>query len=100
MTPIIVKTTDGETVTVSLSEFNKIVERISKEAYDEGFEAGRRSNYVWYPPVYNPPIIHWDDLTTPFINPYEITCDTKSNMETGTKIKINSVGEVLLNDNA
>lgn len=95
MTPIIVKTTDGGTVTVSLSEFNKMIERITKEAYEEDFNAGRCSNYVLYPPVYNPPIIHWDDLTTPFINPYEITCDTNSNMETGTKIKFNSTGEVI-----
>lgn len=98
MTPIIVKTTDGETVTVSLSEFNKIVEQISKEAYDEGFEAGRRSNYVWYPPVYNPPVIHWDDLQIypyPTKNPYEITCDTNTNVKTGTELKINSTGEVI-----
>ena len=95
MTPIIVKTTDGETVTMSLSEFNKMIEQITKEAYDEGFNAGRCSNYILHSPVYNPPIIHWDDLTTPFINPYEITCDTKSNMETGTKIKFNSTGEVI-----
>ena len=92
MTPIIVKTTDGETTTISLSEFNKMIERITKEAYKEGFEAGQRSNYVWYPPVYNPPIIHWDDLTTPFINPCEITCDTNSNVT--NKMTINSTEEV------
>jgi hypothetical protein len=88
MTPIIVKTTDGENVTMPLSEFNKIIEQITKEAYDEGFEVGRRSNYVWYSPAYNPPIIHWDDHTTP-IDPYKITCDTNSN-----KMTINSTGEV------
>ena len=90
MTPIIIKTTDGETTTIPLSEFNKMIERITEEAYNEGFAAGQNSHYVWYPPVYNPPIIHWDD----FVYRPEITCDTNSN------ITINSTGEVTQNDNA
>lgn len=96
MTPIIIKTTDGIHPDITLAELNEIIERVSKEAFDDGYkEAQKNKGYtLWYPPVYNPPVIHWDDFVyRP--NPYEITCDTNSN------ITINSTGEVIYkNDNA
>lgn len=96
MTPIIIKTTDGTHPDITLAELNEIIERVSREAFDDGYRQGQRNNYtLWYPPVYNPPVIHWNELTTPFINPYEIACDTNSNT-----MKINFTGEVTQNDNA
>lgn len=91
MTPIIIKTADGINPDITLAELNEIIERVSRESFDDGYRQGQRNNYtLWYPPVYNPPVIHWDDFVYHPNNPYEITCDTNSNT-----MKINSTGEVI-----
>lgn len=73
MKPIIVKTVDDVKVDMTLSEFNKLIEKV----YNEGYKDGQKNAAVILNgelPLNGSPYIHWD--TNPMSPPWQITCDS------------------------
>lgn len=83
MKPIIIKTIDGETTTVSIKEISDIIQQVYEEGYQDGYKIGRSIKIddlpITLPWTVNPTIeeikrIEPTWVGDPFPTPYEIIC--------------------------
>lgn len=68
---LIAEKRDGDEIIIDVNELNKFIDNACKEAYDEGYKAGR--NAKWYDEYPWKVVPCWSDKTTPDWN--KITCE-------------------------